>query len=233
MTTTWAEWLARCERDETFEPLTVRVRLASPLAGPNPWVGFDALITWAALIVTGHPNASRPFAVAATDDDVEQIPLPLARDPSGVWRCSHLWLDDPTPAGRVHTVQRPAFEYAHLAAAARIKTSGGPTRPRRKELLIWRGTSMTAYLVGDRELVTELASMVTSVGARRGAGYGRVHDVSVEPGMPAEDAWRVRPDGTAARPLPHPDGERLGVVPPYHYRRWHQPAIAPGHAVPA
>ena len=225
----WRRWENICQRDGEFAPLRVTATLSAPLAGPTPYVHLDALLAWAAIHIAPHPAAHRPFAPTSASRDITDVPIPVARDESGVWCCSALWVPDDTPRGQVAWSQRPTVEHMHLLAAKQVAVTHGPTRARREHLTVWAAATMTAHLVGHPDWIPRLLDHIPSVGKKRSQGYGVVRAWRVEPaGEP--DAWRGW-GGMVRRPLPDPAGRMMGIRPPYWYRPWWEPAVAPGEAL--
>lgn len=171
--------------------------------------GLDAPLAWAAW--QADMAAGRPPA-PLTDTYAHDFPLPL-----DTWRAGGTWgwcTSRPTIQVIGHTAvqsrRKPAVEAMARYAKDRKHHAGlGPTKA--------RDTTIAAQLVGtitwqirttDRAALEALLSMVTHLGQRHRNSFGAVRE------------WRItdgNPDGWKDRPMPHPDGQLMGVRAPY----WH------------
>lgn len=213
------EWARVC-REAVLEPLRVRCVLGSPLCSIEPLVHLDALLAKRTPPVYRKPAAWSPTSASV----LRPVALPVAWSELGCWECSALWAPDDTLRSISAWRMRPAVEYAHLTAPNNVPTSLGPPRAHDQRIDLWHPATMEAQLVGAADLVRELLAGVTAVGKKRSQGYGRVVRWEVEPCERA--AWREW-GGRLRRPIPDPLGAPMGVVPPYWYRPWWRPALAP------
>lgn len=211
-------------------PLRITALLEAPVCSDEGWVNVDAVVAYAVAHDCHYPFAHRPAGVTSRDEISPPPPLPFATV-DGVTACSCLWPDNPE-RGSTDWSMRPALEYAHLATPNNIRIDGGVTRLRRERVTIWPARSWTAYCLGEPTILARMLRHVHSIGHKRSQGYGAVSGWLVEPDEIARERWRVREDGTAARALPDPRGDRIGVMPPYWYRPWWERAIRPGQQVP-
>ena len=180
------------------------------LIGYDRWPpGLDAPLAWAAWradIAAGRPPA--PY----TDTYAHDFPLPLDRWEQGDtwgWRTSSAVVDVIGDTA-VQVRRKPAVEaMARYGREPKHHAGLGPTKA--------RDTTISAQLVhtvtwqvqsSDQPGLEALLGMVTHLGKRHRNGFGTVRSWHINPGIP--DGWR-------ARPMPHPDGQIMGVRAPY----WH------------
>lgn len=230
---TVANWRNRCRRaGESPVPLRITAHMAAPLAGPIPYVQLDALLTVAAVHHAHYPGANRPVAPLSSDRDIAPVALPLAHD-WRTWCASALTADGvTTPSGRARWRMRPAMEYAHLLSSRQVSIKHGTTRAHQGEITLWSASTLTAWCLGDPDLIGKLLRSIPSVGAERSQGYGRVAHWDITEDEAARVGWLTTADGRLARHYPHPSGTPAGIVPPYWYRPWWTAAVAPGDRAP-
>lgn len=205
-------------------PLIVRAHLGAPVAGPQPWVHFDAVLANAVVRLRGPRRVVAPTSA----DRLERIALPLARE-GAIWCASALWPVGDAPAGRSAWRMRPALEYAHLIRERIVRIDSGRTKAYDEALTLWPQRVWEARCIGQPAEVRKLLRQISAIGKKCSQGYGRVVRWEVEANDLGRE-WRSW-GGITRRPLPDPDGVRMGVMPPYWYRPWWQPAKAPGEAV--
>lgn len=216
-------------RNRPMVPVRIVAHLAAPLCSRDGHVHLDAVLSFAAMHMLHWPGHHRPAAATSRTVLHDPPPLPL-HQLDGVAACSCLWPDVADRARQAWRM-RPALEYAHLAMPNQIRVDSGPTRLRQEQITIWPSPTLTAHAIGEPRLVERLLRGVPSVGHKRSQGYGRVQAWEIVEDDAATMLWRVREDGSAARPLLDTMGIRMGVRPPYWYRPWWQPAIGPGERV--
>lgn len=217
--------LVRCTTPEGYIP-----------AEPDGSLHLDSLLGWAVLQAHHEP-------VWWPDDSAAVIPVPLARlwvSPGGLplWAASTLRpADANTPRAHGHWHKRYPLDRVDWAKRKTANLSAGRWKEYRVPVTTWHPDELRAVCIGHRETVAALLDQVTHVGKKGAAGYGRVGVWAVEP-------WPMTTgEATAAilkaRPVPVAClGERgaaadasavrvAGWSPPYWYRPWHAPVVAP------
>jgi CRISPR type IV-associated protein Csf3 len=208
-----------------MQPLIVTAELMTGFASSDPWSpSIDGILAYRVMMERLGPEA---FALSAHRSD-QQEPvegLPLAVEQWDGWR----WYQCSSPIYRAHAqVTRHLHRRFDAAQAERwwgnpgksgkVLVAAGPYKNARLPLMQHVTPAVQWAVVGERDEIERLLAQVTHIGARVGAGYGRVR------------RWRVEAAGVVAvelasthRPLPegHPDASALegprmvwGIRPP-------------------
>lgn len=197
--------------------LRVVAEMATPLAG-SARLNLDGLLIAAAAgpkpLGRGEPLPVIP-------------PMPLSRiEHDGEWVFATSNIGFPRGAKRTQTgmtAKRDGEDYWWLRR--KVVVGGGPSKDRMKPVTLTVSADAGWLVHGDRAEITSLLDRITSLGALRAHGYGRIRRWIVRDlgDAPAEDA--VSGDGIALRHLPAAWNAisdsprlRLPVRPPYWHR---------------
>lgn len=202
--------------------------LGAPLAIPDGYVHIDGLLAFAVCIRDQIPPI-------IDESDILPIEIPVQREPGGRFHLASASLPVDWVCHEKRFTQRrfPVELAPHMTDMKRVNLSAGAQKNFRIPLDNGRVGALVWYLLGERQSVTDLLSLITHLGKRRGVGYGKVARWSVEP-CETWDGFPVTRDGEALRHLP-PDwpglvdpGLRMGCVTyPYWVRSRETEIAAP------
>jgi CRISPR type IV-associated protein Csf3 len=207
-------------------PMRISVDLLSPVVSAFAWISIDSILALAVLHDMAGDDATDMLGGNASD--LIDIPLPLERQdtwsPRWYWKASFGIYDAYESMARFH--KKWDEDYDDIV-------DFGPKRQPRVQIssLHFKSMDMPISLLSTKEIVwfadgdaaeTQrlLASYVTHVGARAGAGYGRIGEWVV---TEVDDDYSCWIDGKPVRSIPVGLGsqdtsmrrEYYGFRPPY------------------
>ena len=195
-------WLAEARerwgaRPEHTRPLTVRVRLRSPLVRQRRGEhSLDGLLGFAVVAEVTGLRPDDAFAGVPRDLHVD-IPIPIVDDPeTGVARASWPRFVGPVRAGVAMHVRKPEAEGL---GGRKVFVAGGEAKPTRDTVPIVSVHAMEWDVVGDGERIRALLADRLGIGGRRGSGYGIAGAWEV---LDAAEDHSLMRDGSPARPMP-------------------------------
>lgn len=184
-----------------MEPLRVVAHLSGlggPLSMPDGYIHLDALLAFAVCLRDEIPPA-------LSSAELVPIEIPVAREPEGRFHLCSASISAWDQMERRYTQRRFPIDLAPvLTDMKRVNLAAGAQKNFRVPLEAGRvvGDMLTWFLVGDREGVRALLSLVSHLGKRRGVGLGKVARWDVEPCEPWGDGFPVVLDGKPLRHLP-------------------------------
>lgn len=209
-----------------YSLLRIECDLATPVAFVEP-IHLDALLAWvvAYRILHSNPNV-RETPEGCADD----ISIPAARsqvDGLPVWEVSSLHPVDPVDPEIVRYRKRPPEEdLIEWSAPAKLRLKQGRFRAYDLPLVVRPVRTLVGFARGSESGIRSLLGHVQHVGKKRSQGYGRVGEWRVAridgEGFP----WQMV-DGRPSRVIPSEVGQVQGYRPPYWYRSWWAPCVAP------
>lgn len=169
--------------------------LGGPLSMPDGYIHLDALLAAAVCLRDEIPPA-------LTAEELVPIEIPVEREPGGRFHlCSasiSAW-----EQMEVRYLQRrfPVDLAATMTDMKRVNLAAGAQKNFRIPMEAGRvsGDRLTWFLVGDREGVSALLSLVSHLGKRRGVGLGKVARWEIEPC----ETWPGFPVVLEGKPLRH------------------------------
>lgn len=200
--------------------LTITARLSTPVIGLDRWDSMlDGPLSWAWV---QREKASSRQVPPITDRLAPDFPLPLERWQEGDvwgWKVSSAALDVAAWTG-VQIRRKPAVDAMARYTQDRKHHAGlGPYKARDATLgAVLARTATWQAEVTDESDLTDLLGHITNLAQRHRNDFGHVTHWTVEPGP--RDGWK-------ARPMPHPDGEIMGIRAPYWHHTRKQPCRRP------
>lgn len=212
-----------------MQPLIVTAELMTGFASSDPWSpSIDGILAYRVMMERLGPEA---FALGQHRSDrlepVEGLPLALEHWEDWWWyQCS-------APIYRAHAevvrhlhrrfdAHQAERWWGNQGKSGKVLTAAGPYKNARLPLMQHVTPAVSWVVVGDQAEIERLLGHVTHIGARVGAGFGRVRRWRVEEGgILGEDLARGH------RPLPenHPDAPALegprmmwGLRPPVRHQ---------------
>ncbi|WP_299314216.1 hypothetical protein [uncultured Halomonas sp.] len=193
-----------------MQPLIVTAKLMTGFASKFDWSpSIDGILAWVAqrerlgveeFIATHHrvdvqaPVEGLPLAVERFGDDWwYQASMPIFRSQGVMTHSLHKRFNAGEAERRMHSKQ------------TKIQTTKGPYKNARYQLRQHITHEAHWHVVGYQGEIQRMLKQVTHVGAKVGAGYGRVRYWMVEPGG-SEELARL------FRPLPEAFAEQQGVT---------------------
>jgi CRISPR type IV-associated protein Csf3 len=196
-------------------PFVARAHLRGSVMLPHASIALDALLMAAIAVRDALP----PPGFGPLVD----IQIPISRE-RGIYLASTGQFSVELHEKRFINKRFPMLEAQMLGKTKMsVNPKGGLSKGFRipAETLHLHGDLMTFYAIGDIDAVTDILSLVTHLGKKRGVGLGRVDRWVVEP-IEAWPGFPVLRAGRPLRPLPL-DWEGLGehrierrvLAPPY------------------
>jgi CRISPR type IV-associated protein Csf3 len=185
-------------------PLRVTAHLCAAggaLALPDGYLHLDSLLASSVALRDGLPPAQDA-------SEILPIEIPVEREPAGRFHlCSASVVAMEAHALKYVNRRFPVAEAQAIAVPSlrRINIASGAQKSYRIPMETSRSTGdrLSFYLVGDRDEIADLLSLVTHLGKRRGVGLGRLERWEVkEEGEPWHGFPVLAPDGAALRHLP-------------------------------
>jgi hypothetical protein len=204
----------------------VEARLAAPVAYVEP-IHLDALLAWVVAYRILHSNPE----VAQTEPDVvaDDIALPVERvtiADTPIWCATSFLPKSEVDPAIVRYRKRPPEEgLIEWSSPCKLRFTQGKFRAYDLPLVVRPATSLIAYVLGSEVGVRDLLREARHLGKKRSQGWGRVAAWTVsrvEGDFPWQDGA-----GRPTRAVPGDGGAVQGVRPPYWYRPWWVPAVAP------
>lgn len=240
----------------THEPLTVTAHLEAGIAHSAPWgIALDGLLASVvhARAKADLEDAGETHVPVLERDDVDDLPLPLARcTPTGGdglwhWTATCAWPghpdEDALEVRRWYSFpDHELLEELVPRLPRHVDDDRGRWRRYAMPLLVTVTESLTWRAVGNADAVRDLLAQVRAIGKKRAHGEGAVTSWRVKP-APDLDPWdaaHLHPDGTLGRATPPAclDGHepladggvgRTGLRPPYLHptrqQRLHRPVL--------
>jgi hypothetical protein len=190
----------------TYEPLTVRLWLASARAGYDS-LNLDGLLAWCVL-------SSQMAVPAMLNDAYYFIPLPcrmLWQSPEGypLWATTAFLGQGWQTVDTEYTNRQFDPELFTRRGRTLVQPGAGEWRPRRSVVPLENAAWYEAQCLGNGEEIERLLQQVIGVGKRRGAGYGAIDRYRV---VPAE-TYSYTTMGALARPIPAAARGAVGRLP--------------------
>ena len=165
---------------------------------PERPLHLDALLASAS--VDAHVRDGKPLEDALLEQ--ENLPLAKADGPDGswVWKASQLLFQPISLPANVQMTRRMDIDFlaadrerVFTSRRQTVKIGTGPFRNYDLRLPVqWQG-EITAFGIGQIEIVRSLLATINSLGRLRRNGWGKIAAFSVDPGSVEEvDHWKQR-----------------------------------------
>jgi hypothetical protein len=181
----------------TFQPLTIRCELVSPIVLPERSIAIDSLLAAAVVRRTGQPLASSAHECAVVE-------IPVQRSPCGQFHLASFAQFAIEKRGSAFTNKRfPMREAQSMSTVKRVTESTGASKGFRIPREQLHVDALEWYCIGQHEMVVDLVLDVTALGKKRGVGMGEVRFGSWQVSVAEPwDGFPVVRNGEPLRPLP-------------------------------
>lgn len=245
------KWLVRQKHEyaaKPQEPLLIVARLLTGYvpATPEGGVHLDSLLAWAVVNSLPYPPPPEPEAYCS----IIPVPLELLWVSSAglpLWAASELLPGAETLRSQEYWHKRYPGHRAELGTRVAASPVAGRYKEQRRPVQVVRTERLEAVCIGHRETIERMLSLVSHVGKKVAAGYGRVewrviplgwtHDETVHHILDARpvpveyytgnreyDPWF---DGVDLVGLDRPFTALAGWTPPYWHAPWYAPCLLP------